>query len=98
MSTLLADLHARGLLDSAMVIWMGEFGRDPRINNGGAPMGKVRNGREQGFWMRVAHRNGKNPRRVANRGSRTCDLANAGREHYAQAWTTVLGGGGLRVG
>ena len=59
MSALLADLHARGLLDSTLVIWMGEFGRDPRINNGGA---------------------------------------NAGREHYAQAWTTVLAGGGLRRG
>ena len=57
MSALLVDLQTRGLLDSTLVIWMGEFGRDPRINNGGA---------------------------------------RAGREHYAQAWTTVLGG--LRVG
>jgi hypothetical protein len=59
MSALLTDLQARGLLDTTMVIWMGEFGRDPRINNGGT---------------------------------------HAGREHYAHAWTTVLAGGGLRVG
>jgi len=31
-STLMADLAARGLLESTTVIWMGEFGRTPRIN------------------------------------------------------------------
>jgi hypothetical protein len=31
-ATLLADLKARGLLDTTLVIWMGEFGRMPRIN------------------------------------------------------------------
>ncbi|MCI0457366.1 MAG: DUF1501 domain-containing protein [Gemmataceae bacterium] len=31
-SALLADLHERGLLDETLVIWMGEFGRTPRIN------------------------------------------------------------------
>jgi hypothetical protein len=30
--TLLADLKDRGLLDSTLVVWMGEFGRSPRIN------------------------------------------------------------------
>lgn len=59
MSALLEDLQLRGLLDETLVIWMGEFGRDPRINNGGA---------------------------------------RAGREHYAQAWTAVMAGGGLRTG
>jgi len=35
-STLMRDLRDRGLLDSTMVIWMGEFGRTPKINpNGG---------------------------------------------------------------
>jgi hypothetical protein len=29
---LLRDLRQRGLLDTTMVIWMGEFGRTPRIN------------------------------------------------------------------
>jgi hypothetical protein len=30
--TLLDDLDGRGLLDSTLVVWMGEFGRSPRIN------------------------------------------------------------------
>lgn len=32
MSALVSDLSARGLLDSTAIIWMGEFGRTPRIN------------------------------------------------------------------
>jgi uncharacterized protein (DUF1501 family) len=32
MAALLADLRLRGLLDRTLVIWMGEFGRMPRIN------------------------------------------------------------------
>jgi hypothetical protein len=35
LSTLLGDLRSRGLLDSTLVIWMGEFGRTPRMNNNG---------------------------------------------------------------
>src|SRR5437773_7740844 len=31
-AALLADLKTRGLLEKALVIWMGEFGRTPRIN------------------------------------------------------------------
>jgi uncharacterized protein (DUF1501 family) len=31
--TLLEDLDARGLLDQTLVVWMGEFGRSPRIND-----------------------------------------------------------------
>lgn len=35
-SALLEDLQTRGMLDSTLVVWMGEFGRTPRINaNGG---------------------------------------------------------------
>jgi hypothetical protein len=30
-SALLEDLHARGMLDDTLVIWMGEFGRTPRM-------------------------------------------------------------------
>ncbi len=30
--TLLEDLEQRGLLDSTLVVWVGEFGRSPRIN------------------------------------------------------------------
>jgi uncharacterized protein (DUF1501 family) len=32
-SALLEDLAARGLLDSTLVVVMGEFGRTPKINN-----------------------------------------------------------------
>jgi len=31
--TLLTDLDDRGLLDSTLVLWMGEFGRSPRVNS-----------------------------------------------------------------
>jgi hypothetical protein len=31
-STLMKDLRDRGLLESTMVVWMGEFGRTPKIN------------------------------------------------------------------
>lgn len=55
-STLLADLKDRGLLDSTLVIWMGEFGRTPQIN------------------------------------------ANAGRDHFPKAWSTVLAGAGIKGG
>ncbi len=55
-STLMDDLRSRGLLDSTLIIWMGEFGRTPRIN------------------------------------------PQNGRDHWANAWTTVLGGGGIRGG
>jgi hypothetical protein len=34
-STLLEDLESRGLLESTLVVWMGEFGRTPKINGRG---------------------------------------------------------------
>ena len=34
-ATLLKDLRERGLLESTLVVWMGEFGRTPKITNGG---------------------------------------------------------------
>jgi hypothetical protein len=39
-SALLADLKQRGRLDSTLVIWMGEFGRTPKINKKGAKPGR----------------------------------------------------------
>ena len=27
------DLRTRGLLDSTLIVWMGEFGRTPKIND-----------------------------------------------------------------
>lgn len=32
-AALLDDLHQRGMLDTTLVIWMGEFGRTPRVNS-----------------------------------------------------------------
>jgi hypothetical protein len=55
-ATLVGDLRDRGLLDSTLIVWMGEFGRTPGINNSG------------------------------------------GRDHYPNAWSTVLCGGGIRGG
>ncbi len=55
-ATLISDLKDRGLLDTTMVIWMGEFGRTPNIND------------------------------------------NTGRDHFPAAWSTVMGGGGIRGG
>jgi uncharacterized protein (DUF1501 family) len=53
---LMSDLRDRGLLSSTTVLWMGEFGRTPRIN------------------------------------------PQAGRDHYPNAWSVVLGGGGIKGG
>jgi Protein of unknown function (DUF1501) len=55
-STLMSDLKTRGLLDTTLIVWMGEFGRTPKIN-------------------------GQN-----------------GRDHWANAWSTVLAGGGIKGG
>jgi hypothetical protein len=35
MSALIDDLHERGLLDSTLVVWMGEFGRSPQVGGDG---------------------------------------------------------------
>jgi hypothetical protein len=40
LSALVADLKSRGLLDSTLVIWMGDFGRTPKINARGAKPGR----------------------------------------------------------
>ena len=34
-ATLMEDLKSRGLLDSTLIVWMGEFGRTPKLSNGG---------------------------------------------------------------
>ena len=56
MSALIEDLAQRELLDDTVVMWMGEFGRTPRINQ------------------------------------------NAGRDHFARAWSCVVGGGDINGG
>ncbi len=40
MSALTRDLRDRGLLDNTLIIWMGEFGRTPRINQRSAMPGR----------------------------------------------------------
>ncbi len=55
-AALLADLKQRGLLDTTLVVCMGEFGRTPKIN------------------------------------------AQNGRDHYPNAWSAVLAGGGTKGG
>lgn len=55
-SCLMRDLGERGLLENTTLVWMGEFGRTPRINSMG------------------------------------------GRDHYPNAWSCVLAGGGVRGG
>jgi hypothetical protein len=39
-SALLTDLESRGLLQDTLVVWMGEFGRDPKINSKDAKAGR----------------------------------------------------------
>ena len=60
-SALLEDLSARGLLDETLVVWMGEFGRSPRINGGG--------GRDRGAMSSAALAGGA--RRPRPRGQRS---------------------------
>jgi hypothetical protein len=55
-STLMGDLKQRGMLETTLIVWMGEFGRTPKING------------------------------------------NRGRDHWANSWTTVLAGGGIKGG
>ncbi len=40
MSALVTDLRSSGLLDSTLIVWMGDFGRTPRINARGAQPGR----------------------------------------------------------
>lgn len=66
-STLFRDLTDRGLLEKVLVVVMGEFGRTPRMNdggNGGPPLSK----------------------------------GTPGRDHWGNAMSVLMGGGGLRGG
>jgi uncharacterized protein (DUF1501 family) len=55
-SALIEDLKERGLYESTTIVWMGDFGRTPRING------------------------------------------NAGRDHWARSWSTMVAGGGFKGG
>jgi uncharacterized protein (DUF1501 family) len=39
-SALIGDLKQRGLLETTLIVWMGEFGRTPKINARGAKPGR----------------------------------------------------------
>ncbi len=54
-ATLMADLKERGLLETTLIVWMGEFGRTPKLEGNG-------------------------------------------RNHFPNAWSTVLAGGGIKGG
>jgi hypothetical protein len=50
-AALLQDLKERGLLDSTLVIWGGEFGRTVTTSGGGTTPGRDHNGRSMVSWM-----------------------------------------------
>jgi uncharacterized protein (DUF1501 family) len=50
-SGLLTDLKQRGLLDSTLVIWGGEFGRTVTAGGGAGAPGRDHNGRAFSVWM-----------------------------------------------
>jgi uncharacterized protein (DUF1501 family) len=64
---LFTDLSQRGLLDKVLVLCCGEFGRTPRMNDGG---------------------NGGAPR----------SMGTPGRDHWGNAMSCLIGGGGLKGG
>jgi uncharacterized protein (DUF1501 family) len=66
-SSLFTDLDQRGLLDKVMVVVCGEFGRTPKMNDGG---------------------NGGPP----------LSQGTPGRDHWGNALSVLIGGGGLKGG
>ncbi len=52
-AALIADLKQRGLLDSTLVVWAGEFGRSPDngLRGGGAAAGRDHNARAMTVWL-----------------------------------------------
>jgi uncharacterized protein (DUF1501 family) len=76
-SALLEDLDARGLLDETLVLWVGEFGRNPRVANAGREHwprcysavlagGGVRGGAISGASDRIGARPSTNPVKPAD--------------------------------
>jgi hypothetical protein len=53
MAALIADLKRRGLLDSTLVVWAGEFGRTPDngIRGGAAVAGRDHNAKAMSIWF-----------------------------------------------
>ena len=79
MGALVADLAQRGLLDNTMIVWMGEFGRTPRINQNAGRDHWPRS------WSVVDGR-----RRHEGRPGRRCDRQGRRRHHRSTrsaSWT-----------
>jgi len=66
-SSLFEDLEVRGMSDDVLVVVMGEFGRTPRMNNGG-------------------------------NGGPALSKGTPGRDHWGNALSVLMGGGGLKGG
>ena len=86
-AALVADLEARGLLDSTLVIWMGEFGRTPKITTKGGPAGP------RPLSPRLEHRPVR--RRHPGRPGHRQDRQGRGRGHRAADRRARLPGHGL---
>ena len=86
-AALVADLEARGLLDSTLVIWMGEFGRTPKITTKGGA------GRPRPLSPRLEHRplRRRHPGRPVDRQ----DRQGRGRRHRAADLRARFPGHGL---
>ena len=63
-SGLLTDLRARGLLDSTLVVWQGEFGRMPISQRG---VGRDHNPGAMSIWMAGARIEGRSDHRLDGR-------------------------------
>ena len=88
-ATLMTDLRQRGLLDSTMIVWMGEFGRTPRIN--------ARQGRDHypGAWSAVMAGGGVRGGQVHGSTSADGTTVTAGRATVPDLLATVCRGLGL---
>ncbi|MBL8794340.1 MAG: DUF1501 domain-containing protein, partial [Planctomycetia bacterium] len=53
MAALIQDLKQQGMLDTTLVVWMGEFGRGPKPGLGGGNNGGIGSGHFAGGWSTV---------------------------------------------
>ena len=89
---LLADLKARGLLDSTLVIWGGEFGRLPIVQKGGT--GRDHNPHAFTDWLAGGGVKGgvalrRRPTRSATRRSRTASASTTCTRRSCTCWAST---------
>ena len=70
-ATLMDDLKERGLLESTLIVWMGEFGRTPTINGGQGPGPFPRRLDRRAGWWRHQGRAGDRQDQRRRRNHRT---------------------------